>query len=936
MQTLRGILIVLLASASLVRADWKEDAKRCSSEPNRDAAIRYCTAAINSGKLSTENLAIMYYNRGIRYQDQVEYDRAIQDYTEAVRLSTNYAKAFHNRGTAYSLKGEYDQAIQDYNEAIRLDSSFADAFNNRGNAYLHKGDYDRAIQDYTEALRLKPGLAEPFNNRGFAYLSKGDYDHVIQDCNEASRLKPDFVQAFRNRGEAYRLKGEYDRAVQDFSEALRLKPNHMDALHKRGLTYSDKGDYDHALQDFDQAIRLNAKDDEAFLERGRAHAGKGEFDLAIQDYDAALRLKPDKVDAFLNRGVAYDNKGVYDRAIQDYDQAQRIAPNDARPLHYRGVTYSNKGQYDRAIQDLSEAIRLDANDEMAFNARGAAYNQKGNYDAAILDLDQALRLNPSFSEALSNRGFAWFHKGDFDRAAKDFDEAIHMDLSNAEAFKRRGFLLARKGSHQLAKYDFDQAIRLKPDDGIAIFNRGLEEFNLGDFAAAHQDFAALNPAPYPALWLYLSQARTGQAGRAELAGKAATIDLKVWPGPVINLYLGRATAVSVLAAAKSTNPSKDREQHCEAFFYLGQQALIDGRQSEANRLFQRTLETGIISFVEYTAAKAELQRFAQESARRCRDDHKKDAGAAAVLRDCSDAIASGQLSGMELASIYTYRGEYFQSKREYDRAIQDYSQAVSLRTSQAKEPPVDPLAAALGELLSTDPMDLVLRSSSSDAFANAFALRGSAYEAKGEVDRAIPDYDQAIQIDKNFFKAFVWRGRAYASKDNCDRAIQDYDQAIRLNPALAKLWFLYQERGGLYFYLGQFAAAEKDFATSLDPIAVPNSAIWRYLARARAGQEARTQLEKDTAKMDLKAWPGPVISFYLGKATAESVLAAAKDPDPAKDRQQQGEAHFYLGQQALIAGNRAEAQRLFRLSLETRGRTSLVAQAELKRLQPRP
>ena len=64
--------------------------------------------------------------------------------------------AYHNRGKAWSEKGDYDKAIADYNEAIRLDPKFAIAYHNRGGAWGSKGDYDKAIADYNEVIRLDP------------------------------------------------------------------------------------------------------------------------------------------------------------------------------------------------------------------------------------------------------------------------------------------------------------------------------------------------------------------------------------------------------------------------------------------------------------------------------------------------------------------------------------------------------------------------------------------------------------------------------------------------------------------------------------------------------------------------------------------------------------------------------------------------------------
>src|SRR6516165_9146038 len=49
------------------------------------------------------------------------------------------AVAHNNRGYAFSLKKDYDRAIADFSIAVRLDAGFALALTNRGRAWLRKG-----------------------------------------------------------------------------------------------------------------------------------------------------------------------------------------------------------------------------------------------------------------------------------------------------------------------------------------------------------------------------------------------------------------------------------------------------------------------------------------------------------------------------------------------------------------------------------------------------------------------------------------------------------------------------------------------------------------------------------------------------------------------------------------------------------------------------
>src|SRR5215510_15079014 len=66
--------------------------------------------------------------------------------------------------------------------------------------------------------------------------------------------------------------------------------------------------------------------------------------------------------------------------------------------------------------------------------------------------------------------------------------------------------------------------------------------------------------------------------------------------------------------------------------------------------------------------------------------------------------------------------------------------------------------------------------------AIAFNNRGNGFHAKKQYDRAIADYDDAIELNPRYANAYSNRGAAYAHKRDYDRAIRDYNDAIRFEP----------------------------------------------------------------------------------------------------------------------------------------------------------
>lgn len=123
--------------------------------------IRACTAVIRSGRQTPENLARAFFNRGRALADKGQFDPAIRDFDEAVRLDPKYPDAFNNRGVAWSGKGQYEQAIKDFDEAIRLDPNYAIALYNRGLASQNLGRSDEAARYFDMAKQVGPRLIPP-------------------------------------------------------------------------------------------------------------------------------------------------------------------------------------------------------------------------------------------------------------------------------------------------------------------------------------------------------------------------------------------------------------------------------------------------------------------------------------------------------------------------------------------------------------------------------------------------------------------------------------------------------------------------------------------------------------------------------------------------------------------------------------------------------
>jgi tetratricopeptide (TPR) repeat protein len=195
----------------------------------------------------------------------------------------------------------------------------------------------------------------------------------------------------------------------------------------------------------------------------------------------------------------------------------------------------------------------------------------------------------------------------------------------------------------------------------------------------------------------------------------------------------------------------------------------------------------------------------------CRD---RQTEAKARLDACEKVIAAGQASGKDLAIAYGARGQAFQLKGNYDKAI-----------------------AAFEAAHAADPDN-----------PNYINGRGLAFEGKGDDEHAMADYNLVLRMRPNSPLALNNRGTLYMRQGALQSALDDFNAAVNDNP---NLYVARVNRGRLLTVNKDYAGALADFAEAerIDPAGLGHRS-YRCLAYIAMGQfdqaiaEANSVIEK--------------------------------------------------------------------------------------------
>lgn len=412
------------------------------------------------------------------------------------------------------------------------------------------------------------------------------------------------TESYYNQGMECEIRGDLNGALTNYDKAIESNPNFGDAYGRRAYLEQSNSNLDAALADYSKSINLGSGAPEVYANCGMAEQTKGDLTAALADYNKALELEPDLAEVYAYRGSLEQRTNGLDPAIADYEKALQLkAPWPdiqsalAQLYAYRGSIEQWTNEFDAAIADYGKAMQLEpdligakTNLAQTYQSRGYQEMLTNQLDAALADLSKAIELEPDLAEAYIDRGWSEEQTNEFDAAIADYEKALRLNPDStdtksrlAQGYGDRGDWEVQGFEYTNALTDFRRACELDPADDYAHFYIWLCNSSLGNSERATMDLKA-----------YLTARGSKDSGD--------------WPSEIGRFLAGQITEQDLLSAATSADTKKDKEQHCEAYYYIGSKRLFAGDKTGSVAEFRKCVATDVKNFNEYQFAKTDLQR----------------------------------------------------------------------------------------------------------------------------------------------------------------------------------------------------------------------------------------------------------------------------------------------------------------------------------------
>src|SRR5206468_3656749 len=165
------------------------------------AAMALCASQLSEAQATKE--ANKLARDGAEASKNQEWEKAVDLLRKATALdhkyASNLAAVFQQRAYAAATNQQFQDAINDYGEAIKITPEDARIYEQRAAVEMKLNDTDKALADYSEAIKIKPNEVRYYGYRSYIYEVKGDIKNSMADTDKVLKLDPKNQEAISRK-----------------------------------------------------------------------------------------------------------------------------------------------------------------------------------------------------------------------------------------------------------------------------------------------------------------------------------------------------------------------------------------------------------------------------------------------------------------------------------------------------------------------------------------------------------------------------------------------------------------------------------------------------------------------------------------------------------------------------------------------------------------
>jgi tetratricopeptide (TPR) repeat protein len=380
---------------------------------------------------------------------------ALAAFDAGIRQWPNNAGARYLAGLAARDLGDYERAMSELREAIRVDQAGTEAPLVLASIHFARGEYPLAVSFVNTYLRSPTRSQRAYAIRlGVKALTEmGEYDRARKAVETLSGAASSEQEVVISRAAIDRAEFDPDTAIATIegSGLDLLDPDNTD-LFRIWVDYTMEANRgETALAKADAGVKRYPESSHHQEIRASVLARLGRTDEAQAGFEKALELDPENPYAIGALATLAAQRNDLAAAIPGFDRAAALTSGDQSYAYSAAQLTLRSGDLQDAERRLREIVRRDPGNAGARNDLAWLLAQQGeDLDLALTLAEDARRIDPS-PEILDTLGYVHLKRGESTAAVAALEMAVEAGTDDPSIRYRLATALDRSGDAQRAR-----------------------------------------------------------------------------------------------------------------------------------------------------------------------------------------------------------------------------------------------------------------------------------------------------------------------------------------------------------------------------------------------------------------------------------------------------------------------------------------------------
>lgn len=308
---------------------------------------------------------------GDKYFKNKELEKAISEYTKAIKLDELDYSFYSNRAACYMTMGRFKESLNDAEKVIEIKPNFAKGYSRKAHALAEMGKKKEALEVYklglekTGDMTLEKNYRQMMQSMGHGILPKEALSHAL--------MNPEILGWYTSN---QKFKDKVDSLVNEIPSQSNLQSILRDSKMMKFFNYAG-------------LLGKSKNEKKNFSKINTSKESKFEPLLTVEQKEE--KKKKDEADTIKNEGTRFYKNKDYETALEYYERATKIFPEEPTYILNQAAVYMMQNNLDKCEEICQKVINISRENQADYKWPAKAYTRLATIEEKRGNLEKAIK-----------------------------------------------------------------------------------------------------------------------------------------------------------------------------------------------------------------------------------------------------------------------------------------------------------------------------------------------------------------------------------------------------------------------------------------------------------------------------------------------------------------------------------------------------------------